>query len=202
MGSSSLLIEYPKGAIDQLVTLIGQAGKRPLLVGIDGPGGAGKSTLARYLVGRLNCPAVVVQGDHFYRDMPEDERLSLDAREGMMQYFDWQRLRHQVLEPVATGERVMRYQRYDWDAAGMGGWVEVPMPDVVVVEGVYMLRPELRDLVDVKAFVDANEEVRLQRQAGRGENTDDWIKRWAAAEDLYLSEVAPRSLADILIGGA
>jgi phosphoribulokinase len=190
---------HPTDAVDRLVDLTRDAGRRPLLIGIDGQGGAGKSSFARRLVQRLDSAAVVVEGDDFYRDLPDDERVLLDAEQGVEQYFDWQRLRREVLEPVARAEQVLRYQRYDWPAETMGDWVEMPMPDVVIVEGVYTLRPQLRDLVDVKVYVEASDAVRRRRQFERGENTDEWIDRWVAAEDLYVARTAPRTVADVVV---
>lgn len=181
--------------------LLAAVGRRPALVGIDGQGGSGKSTFARAVAGGLGH-AVVIEGDDFYRDLPDDERAALDAVAGVEQYFDWQRLRREVLEPVRRGDAILRYQRYDWGRAAMGDWVEQPMPDVVVVEGVYTLRPQLLDLIDVAVWVETSEETRLRRQAERGENEDVWIRRWVAAEDHYVATHDPRSEAVLHVEGA
>jgi len=189
---------HAAGALRKLLAVVD---RRPALVGIDGQGGAGKSTFARAVVGELGH-AVVVQGDDFYRDLPSDERAALDPAAGVEQYFDWQRLRREVLEPVRRGDAVLRYQRYDWDRATMGDWVEQSMPDVVVVEGVYTLRPQLLDLIDVTVWVETSEETRLRRQVERGENDDVWIRRWVAAEDHYVATHDPRSAAVLHVEGA
>jgi phosphoribulokinase len=76
------------------------------------------------------------------------------------------------------------------------------MPDVVIVEGVYTLRPQLRDLVDVKVYVDADEDTRIRRQVERSQNTNEWIKRWVAAEDYYAATVKPWQYADVLVDGS
>ncbi|NCT92090.1 AAA family ATPase [Cellulomonas sp. APG4] len=188
-------------AAESLRALVAGVDRRPVLVGVDGQGGAGKSTFARSVVGSLGS-AVVVEGDDFYRDMDDDARAALDPAWGAEHYFDWQRLRREVLEPVRRGERTLRYQRYDWADATMGAWVEQLMPDVVVVEGVYTLRPQLLDLVDVAVWVEASAETRLRRQAERGENADEWIARWVAAEDHYVATHDPRSRAALHVQGA
>jgi uridine kinase len=83
------------------------------LISIDGPGGSGKSTLAAEVADRLSPErAAVVHGDDFYRPMPAEERLLLSPQEGYDRYFDWQRLRDQVLIPLASGTAA-QYQRYD-----------------------------------------------------------------------------------------
>lgn len=188
-------------AAPDLVTLVRAVNRRPLVVGVDGQSGAGKSTFARAVVPLL-AGAVVVEGDDFYRDMDSRRRAALSPADGVQHYFDWQRLRSDVLEPARRGASTLRYQRYDWVLGAMGGWVEMPMPDVVIVEGVYTLRPQLLDLVDVAVWVETPEETRLQRQLERGENTDEWIARWRAAEDHYVASCAPRSAAALRVRGA
>jgi hypothetical protein len=63
---------------------------------------------------------VVVHGDDFYRPLPSAERLALDAAQGYRQYFDWERLRDQVLQPLRSGG-VSRHQHYDWGSGEVGG---------------------------------------------------------------------------------
>lgn len=194
------MISTTDHAAEGLRSLVSALDRRPVLVGIDGQGGAGKSTFARAVVGSLPG-AVVVEGDDFYRDMDEAARAALDPAAGVEHYFDWQRLRREVLEPVRRGDDTLRYQRYDWGNGAMGGWVEQVMPEVVVVEGVYTLRPQLLDLVDVAVWVETSEATRLRRQAERGENADEWIARWVAAEDHYVASYDPRSRAALHVQG-
>jgi uridine kinase len=83
----------------------------------------------------------------------------------------------------------------------MGEWVDVEMPDIVVVEGVYALRPQLRSLFDVAVVVDTDEPARPTRQIDRGENTDECIRRWAAAGKYYFMHHSPMDHADLTIRG-
>jgi uridine kinase len=184
----------------QIDDLIGAAARRPVVVGIDGQGGSGKSSLASELVAWTGR-GVIVEGDDFYRDMPEPERAALDAAGGYERYFDWERLRAQVLTPARAGDGVLRYQRYDWATERLGRWVEVPMPDVLVVEGVYTLRPQLLALLDVKVYVRTGEDTRMDRQIARGQNSSDWITRWVAAEDFYVAVYQPWRNADLVVAG-
>lgn len=186
---------------ETLRALVAAVDRPGVLVGIDGQGGAGKSTFARAVVGRLGG-AVIIEGDDFYRDMDDKSRAALDPAAGFEQYFDWQRLRREVLEPVRRGDDTLCYQRYDWGHSTMGAWVEQPMPPVVIVEGVYTLRPQLIDLVDVAVWVVTSEKTRLQRQVERGENAPEWITRWVAAEDHYVATHDPRSVAALHVKGA
>jgi uridine kinase len=79
------------------------------VIALDGPSAAGTRTLAADL--GLRLAASVIEGDDFCRDMPEEQRWSLDTAQGVEEYFDWQRLRHEVLEPLRAG-RPARYHPF------------------------------------------------------------------------------------------
>ena len=170
-------------------------------MGIDGPGGAGKSTLARELA-LLRDDVTVIAGDDFYRPLPERTRESLTPIESVDLTFDWERLRDEVLGPLLRGEHA-RYRRYDWASGRLGDDLsEVAAEGVVIVEGVYVARPALRGYLDLIVVVDAPRELCLERQRARGENDVDAIDRWRAAEDWYLEHQNPRRVADVVVDGA
>ncbi|OUD04028.1 hypothetical protein CA983_06335 [Streptomyces swartbergensis] len=101
------------------------------------------------------CGAVVVHGDDFYRPMDAEERAGLDPVQGYHRYFDWQRLREEVLAPLAAG-RDAGYRRYDWPTGTLAPDEihTVSRSGIVVVEGVYAARPELTDYYDLVVYVD------------------------------------------------
>jgi uridine kinase len=173
---------------------------RPFVAVLDGPGGSGKSTLARDLAANFAGSVAIVQGDDFYADLDDDYRASLDPEAGYREYFDWQRLRRQVLAPAREGTAVT-YQRYDWEHERMGDWVTVQGVDLLIVEGVYTSRPELRDLADLVVWVTTSEAERVRRQVARAENADIWIQRWMAAENHYLEHVRRAGPSDLEVLG-
>ncbi len=176
------------------------------LVSIDGAGGSGKSTLAADLAERLGGTGrvAVVHGDDFYRPMRAEERLLLSPQEGYNQYFDWQRLRDQVLIPLASGADA-RYQRYDWPTGDLaaGELHHVPRSGVVIVEGVYTARPELAGYYDLTVLVEAPRDVCLCRLDERGHDhgPGNWNERWRAAEEHYLAVTNPGARLDLTVKG-
>jgi len=172
----------------------------PVVVAVDGRSGSGKSTLARALATELG--GVVVEGDDFYRDMPKAERWALDAAEGYLRYFDWERLRAAALEPLLAG-RPARYRPFDWPAGGglAETECEVHPGGVIVVDGVYSGRPELADLVGLTVLVDVADEERQRRLSARGHGNDSWHSRWEAAEDHYFLRVRPAQSFDYVVAG-
>jgi hypothetical protein len=77
-----------------------------LMIALDGPSAAVTCTLSADMGMRRS--AGVVAEDDPYRDIPEEQRWALTAAQGVEEYFDWEQLRHEVLEPL----RADRPQRY------------------------------------------------------------------------------------------
>src|SRR5262249_21347886 len=85
--------------IASAVLALPSTGAGTRIVAVDGGSGSGKTTLAGTAAELLDgCPIVHI--DDFYRPMGEQEREHLDAEQGYHRYFDWQRLRDQVLIPL------------------------------------------------------------------------------------------------------
>ncbi len=192
------LVEQTEDLADSVLQLA-QSRAAATLVAIDGTGGSGKTTLAAAVAERLDDCAIV-HGDDFYRPMPDREREQLDAEQGYHRYFDWERLRDEVLIPLRDG-RAARYQVYDWTTGRLGARREVACGTVVLVEGVYSARPELAHHYHFTAYVDTPRDTCLQRVRARGENSEEWIRRWRAAEDHYLHTTWPRTRVTRLVRG-
>jgi len=174
-----------------------------LLVAIDGPGGAGKSTLAQLLKEQLKTLGwivAVVKHDDFYlpSHQRENQQVGVIGRD-----FDWERLRDQVLTPIREG-RSAHYQRYDWETDVLAEWRTISASDVVLVEGVYTMRCELTHLYDLKIWVECPRAIRLARGIARdGEQARTiWEEDWMPKEDDYVKTHLPQESADLLMNGA
>jgi uridine kinase len=171
-----------------------------VIVAIDGPGGAGKSTLARELA-VLRDDVAIVEGADFYRPLNESTRAALTPIEAVDLLFDWERLRDEVLAPLVRGEEA-RYRRYDWTVERLGEDVATIAPHgVVVVEGSYVARPALRGYLDLIVVVEAPRDLRIARQLERGEDEPERIARRRAAEDWYRERQDPKRVADLVVDG-
>lgn len=155
------------------------------LVAIDGPGGAGKSTLAAGLA--IECKAQVVRTDDF---ASWDEPLEW-----------WPRLEVQVLEPIAAGRRA-RYQRYDWAERDFTEWCEVSPGGVLILEGVSSARAAIRGRVSLVVWVETPRDLRLCRGLERdGAAARKQWEAWMEAEDRHFTRDRTRERADIVVAG-
>jgi uridine kinase len=171
------------------------------LVGIDGRGGAGKSTLARALGDRLGDATIVAFDDFYLPSTRRVEQREADDEPGSA--FEWRRLCEQVIRPLASGASA-RYQRYDWDADAMGEWLQITAGGTLIIEGNYCTRPELAGFYDLTVWVEAPFEVRLRRGLERdGEQARSrWLGEWMPEEDRYVAATNPMARVDVVVDGS
>jgi uridine kinase len=154
---------------------------------IDGPSGAGKTTLAYALAGTV--PVELVHTDDL-----------VDGWDDQFTY--WDRLERLVLRAIREG-RPGRYQPYDWFEGRFDGEaIEVPPADVLVVEGVGAGRAQGRTEASLCVYVDAPLAVREARSLARdGAAMQEHLREWRRREDLHFAADATRWCSDFVIWG-
>ena len=161
-----------------------------MIIGIAGGTGSGKTTLTEKLKAEFGEDVSVLYHDNYYKshsEMPYEERTKLnydhpDAFETELLIRDIQALRR--------GETV-RCPVYDYTIHDRSGeTVEVHPTKVIIVEGILIFENQaLRDLMDIKIFVDTDADVRILRRImrdvkKRGRSLDSVVKQ-------YLTTVKP-----------
>ena len=121
------------------------------LVAIDGPGGAGKSTLAAKLSSAAEGAPVVHTDDFASAANPINW---------------WPRMLEQVIAPLSEG-RAARYQRYDWPTESLAEWHTVEPAPIVIIEGVSSARREWCQRLTFVIWVETPRDIRLQRAVMR-----------------------------------
>lgn len=161
-----------------------------MVVGIAGGTGCGKSTIIERLSQRLGDDATVISHDSYYRahhDMTHEERTQLnydhpDAYET--------ELLVEHLAALRRGESV-EMPIYDYSAHDRTDrTITVPPSRAIIVEGILIFScPELRDLMDVKVYVDSDADVRILRRILR--DVRDRGRTLESVISQYLSTVKP-----------
>ena len=167
---------------------------KPIIVGIAGGTACGKTTVVQRVVDALGEDRVtVIQHDSYYRDrssVPPEDRLKInydhpDALETSLLV--------EHLRELRAGRSIER-PVYDFaNHTRRSETVRIAARAAVLVEGILILaEPELRDLLDIRVFVDADSDLRLMRRlerdvSERGRNAD-------AVFEQYLETVRPMHL--------
>jgi uridine kinase len=166
----------------------------PIIIGVAGGSGSGKTTVVRKIVENLGDAHVsVLEHDRYYKDHPElrlEERAQLNYDHPASLETDLL-VRH--VEALKTGKDV-EVPVYDFARhARVTASTRVPPRTAIIVEGILIFADApLRALMDVKVFVDADDDTRfirrLQRDiTERGRTVDSVI-------DQYLNTVKPMHL--------
>lgn len=180
----------------------------PLVVGVAGGTGSGKTTVAAKIVRRVGADHVVsVHQDRYYRDLShleEDDRLRHNfdhpdaieenlLKEHLLRLISGQR----APLPVYDFARHIRAPEVEWTQ---------PKP-VILLEGILILSvPAIRELLDIKLFVDTDPDIRFLRRlqrdlAERGRSVQSVIDQWLrTVRPMHLEFVEPsKRHADLII---
>ncbi|MCK9928286.1 uridine kinase [Frankia sp. Mgl5] len=195
--------------------MVGTCPDRVLRVAIDGPDAAGKTTLADELAGALadrGRPVIRASVDGFHQPrLVRRGRGSLSPDGYFFDAFDYTALRHLLLDPLSPdGDRRYRAAAFDHlrDAPLDSPTREAVSDAVLIVDGVFLLRDELRDYWDLSVFLQISPAESLRRAMCRDValfGSPDVVReryeaRYLPGQALYQASAAPGERADVLIG--
>ncbi len=180
-----------------------------LVIGIAGGSGSGKTTVVKAITERLNAERVVViPQDSYYKDssdLTDEEKRAhnFDHPDAI----DWELLCRQLAE-LKRGKTI-RQPVYSYISCSRSKTetVTVEPADVIIIEGILIFTcEELRKQMDVKIFVDADDDDRLMRVMARditerGKDVRWVIERYSrTVKPMFLQFIEPsKRYADIII---
>jgi uridine kinase len=165
-----------------------------ILIGIEGFGGSGKTTLARKLSEALGNAYVVNIDDFIVKERLTEPSWDKGG-------FDRKRLEEQVLLPASKGQTIS-YEELLWDTNTMSAPKVVPEVDYLIVEGISCYHPDIAHYYDYKIWVDTPIEVAKARgrsRDGSNENVKYW-DLWAENDLQYQKKYYPEKIADFILG--
>lgn len=164
----------------------------PLFIGIAGGSGSGKTTIAKNIKQAFSTDerVVIIEMDSYYKDLSEK---SLSEREknnyDIPDAIDFPLLRCQLDDLKAN--RAINKPIYDFVTHSRRKETELIEPaDIVILEGIMTFHDEkVRDMLDIKIFVDTDADIRLMRRIRR-----DMEQRGRSFEEIrerYFTMVRP-----------
>lgn len=203
--------------IDRLTELIAgsaaDAAHDTVRVAIDGPDTAGKTTMADELADALRGRRAVIRAgiDGFHRPRVERVRRGELSPDGYFaDSFDNDAVIANLLAPLGVGgDRRYRTAVFDYraDQPVTAGTRQAPPDAVLLFDGVFLLRPELRPYWDVSIFLEVGADEILRRAVDRdGElfGGDEvtrlrYTSRYLPGQRLYREQARPADVADIVL---
>ena len=179
-----------------------------LIIGIAGGSGSGKTTVVKALTEQLKEKVVVIPQDSYYKDsshlpMEERQKVNFDHPDSidfelLISHLQELKKGHSVEQPVYS---YMTCSRSTTET------ITVNPAEVIIVEGILIFCcAELRDQMDIKIFVDADDDDRLMRVIARdiierGKNVETVIQRYSrTVKPMFLQFIEPsKRYADVII---
>ena len=136
-----------------------------LIIGIAGGTGSGKTTVVKEIINQLKEGDVaVLSQDSFYRDnshLPIEQRQAINFDHPDSIEFE---LLIESIKKLKAGQTIQEPIYSYLTCTRFPETIEVKPHKVIIIEGILCLQPkELRDLMDIKIFVDCDADVRLSR---------------------------------------
>ncbi len=146
-----------------------KASKKGLLIGIGGGTGSGKTLIAQKILEDLGSDeAVIIQQDSYYKDLSqiplyERDKHNFDHPDA----WEWSLLRKQISQLI--NGRSIKHPIYDFRThTRTNRTVTIGPHKIVILEGILILHDvALREMMDIKVFVDTPDDIRLIRRAQR-----------------------------------
>ena len=194
-----------------VANVIGRFEKRPLLVAIDGKDTAGKTLLTHELNTLLlerGEQVITASVDGFHNPKETRYMRGEDSSEGYYRdSFNYDLMRENLLEPMGPlGNRLIRVQMFNHhlDEPIIGPDIIAQDNTVLIVEGIFLLRPELINYWDLKIYLDISDGEVLKRAIERDtwepeETRRRYLTRYIPGQYLYQTEANPLAQADIII---
>ena len=159
------------------------------LLAIDGPAGAGKTTLAAKLEAEYSVHSTVrtIHMDDLYDGW--DNALSKDLSK-ILQYLVSQ---HEAKSPA-------NIQRYNWESSSFGESEELPVSDLLILEGVGCGDKELQDRFAALIWMEIDPTDGLKRVLDRdGEQMHEQMQKWLGTQAEYFLQHSTREKADFIL---
>lgn len=181
--------------------------KTPVIIGIAGGSGSGKSTFARKIVEHFNEPISVLCHDYYYKpfsDMTLEERKQQNYDHPSS--FDTDML-VEDLKNLKNGKIIQRPVYSYEEFTRMEQTIDVAPTKVIVVDGILLFEnKQLRDMMDIKIFVDTDDDIRFIRRMlrdvkSRGRTVDSVVNQYMSTvkpmHDIFVSP--SKKYADIIV---
>lgn len=182
--------------------------KKPIIIGVAGGSGSGKTSVTRSIYKRFTDKTIlVIEQDSYYKDqshLPFEKRLNTNYdhpfafdNELLMQHLKALGEQQSIEKPIYDYKIHTRSEET----------IPVEPKDVIILEGILILEDErLRDMMDIKVFVDTDADLRIIRRLlrdikERGRTIDSVIEQYVnVVRPMHLQFIEPtKRYADIII---
>jgi len=178
-------------AIKEMQVSLNEKVKRPIIIGVTGGSGSGKTSVSQAIYKQLAGKSIMIlQQDTYYNDqtqMSMAERQAVNYDHPLA--FDTDRLISDLKKLLSNQAIEMPVYNYAEFTRSTETILTQPR-DVIILEGILILDDQrLRDLMDIKVFVDTDDDIRIIRRIQR--DMQERGRSLQSVIDQYLATVKP-----------
>ena len=182
--------------------------KKPIIIGVTGGSGSGKTSVSRAILANFpNAKIAMIEHDSYYKDQSHltfEERVTSNYDHPLA--FETDLLINHLKELIADRPVDIPIYDYTQHTRSEKSYRQEPQ-DVFIVEGILVLEDQrLRDLMDIKLFVDTDDDIRIIRRIKRdmqerGRSLDSIIEQYTrVVKPMYHQFIEPtKRYADIVV---
>ncbi len=165
--------------------------KKPIIIGICGGTGSGKSTVVEKILESIDaCNYSIIKHDDYYK---QNDNLSMDEREKINYDHPFSldnELLKQNIQDLINGKSIVK-PLYDFTVHNRKIETETITPtEFIIVDGILIFEDsELRDIMDIKIFVDTDADIRILRRIKR--DIEERGRTLDSVIDQYIKTVKP-----------
>jgi len=188
----------------------------PLLVGVNGVDAAGKTIFAKDLSDQLRqlSQRQIIEAsiDGFHNPKSIRYKKGKNSPEGFyLDSFNNKSLQNLLLKPLSSGNLKYKSAIFDWKTSSeLTLQTEIAQKSsILIMEGIFLFRPELVDYWDMKIFIDVDFNITAERGIKRDMEYDinnseteimnKYKHRYIPGQEMYFKESQPKNIADIII---
>lgn len=151
--------------------------KKPFLIGVTGGTASGKTSVCEDIISQVkrdpelqSASVAIMSQDIFYVELNQTQMEQ--AHQGNFNFdhpnaFDFD-LFEEILRKLADGDGTVQVPTYSYKTHSRTGWEDFHNADVIIVEGILVLyHKAIRDMFEMKIFVDCDSDTRLARRVFR-----------------------------------
>lgn len=213
----NLFIDIKDDFISNFADRIINRPEKHFLIGITGESASGKSTICSEIqrtIDKFNMPVVIINADNYFKDISDlikkygsfdalrDSGHDVDAPEN----FRLNLLAEHALA-LQSGKNVT-IPKYLTNGTGVSVLNAIPIDSnkIIIIEGMATMFEPVRDIFDIKIYIEADKKARkkrfLERAESRNQDRENAIKHWNYVEAAGEKYIQPaKEYADIILSG-
>ncbi|MBM7553505.1 kinase [Thalassobacillus pellis] len=189
----------------KLLSSINPPGENRFILGIDGLSRAGKTTFTKKLCDHLG-DSTPYYAFHIDEHIVERDKRYHTGYESWYEYYylqwdiDW--LTENFFKKLKSGKEL--YLPFYNNKEDYHQWKNIKLPDpcLIIIEGVFLQRSVWRKYFDYVMYLDCSKDIRYSREKVNNQHDLEKLEhRYWRAENYYLTKIAPKENADIILKG-